>query len=142
VVRRLINCQVVDLVQTSSSLLAQHAPADLDAVRRHPTSLIAFSDDMRERNLELKRFLRTELYRHYRVHRMSVKALRVIRELFEAFFQDPRLLPREAQQKVAELQRREGETGQARAVADYIAGMTDRYAIKEHQRVYNPGELT
>jgi len=142
VVRRLINCQVVDLVQTSSSLLAQHAPADLDAVRRHPTPLIAFSDDMRERNLELKRFLRTELYRHYRVHRMSVKALRVIRELFEAFFQDPRLLPREAQQKVAELQRREGETGQARAVADYIAGMTDRYAIKEHQRVYNPGELT
>jgi len=142
VVRRLINCQVVDLVQTSGSLLAQHAPADLESVRRHPAPLIAFSDDMRERNLELKRFLRTELYRHYRVHRMSVKALRVIRELFEAFFQDPRLLPLEAQQKVADLRRRDGDTGQARAVADYIAGMTDRYAIKEHQRVYNPGELT
>ena len=142
VVRRLINCQVVDLIQTSSSLLEQHAPADLEAVRRHPGPLIAFSDDMRERNLELKRFLRTELYRHYRVHRMSVKALHVIRELFEAFFQDPRLLPRETQQKVAELKQRSGDTGQARAVADYIAGMTDRYAIKEHQRVYNPGELT
>ena len=142
VVRRLINCQVVDLVQTSSALLAQHAPADLDAVRRHSRPLIAFSDDMRERNLELKRFLRTHLYRHYRVHRMSVKALRVIRELFAAFFDDPRLLPREAQQRVAELRHRDADSGQARAVADYIAGMTDRYAIKEHQRVYNPGELT
>jgi len=142
VVRRLINCQVVDLVQTSSALLARHAPVDLDAVRGQATPLIAFSDQMRERNLELKRFLRKQLYRHYRVHRMSVKALRVIRDLFNAFFDDPRLLPVEAQLKVSELEHNGGEQGRARAVADYIAGMTDRYAIKEHQRVYNPGELT
>jgi dGTPase len=142
VVRRLINCQVVDLIQTSSALLARHAPADLDAVRRQASPLIAFSDQMRERNLELKRFLRKQLYRHYRVHRMSVKALRVIRDLFNAFFDDPRLLPVEAQYKVSELEHNGGAQGRARAVADYIAGMTDRYAIKEHQRVYNPGELT
>ncbi|MFZ0467300.1 MAG: deoxyguanosinetriphosphate triphosphohydrolase [Thiogranum sp.] len=142
VVRRLINCQVVDLVQTSMAELARHAPPDLEAVRRRAGPLIAFSDDMRERNLELKRFLRNELYRHYRVHRMSVKALRVIRDLFNAFFADPRLLPLEAQHKVFERQRNGGDSGRARAVADYIAGMTDRYAIKEHQRVYNPGELT
>ncbi len=142
VVRRLINCQVVDLVQTSSELLRQQAPPDLEAVRGQSQPLIAFSDGMRERNLELKRFLRTQLYRHYRVHRMSVKALRVIRELFAAFFDDPRLLPAETQLKVNDLRQRKGEAGQARAVADYIAGMTDRYAIKEHQRVYNPGELT
>jgi len=142
VVRRLINCQVVDLVQTSMARLAEHQPADLDAVRRHPEALIAFSDSMRERNLELKRFLRRHLYRHYRVHRMSAKALRVIRDLFSAFNTDPRLLPEEAQHKVAGLREQAGEAGQARAVADYIAGMTDRYAIKEHQRVYNPGELT
>ncbi len=142
VVRRLINCQVVDLVQTSSELLQRYHPPDLEAVRHHSQPLIAFSPGMRERNLELKRFLRTQLYRHYRVHRMSVKALRVIRELFAAFFGDPRLLPDEAQAKVQDLRRRKGEAGQARAVADYIAGMTDRYAIKEHQRVYNPGELT
>jgi len=142
VVRRLINCQVVDLVQTSMAELARHAPPDLEAVRRRSAPLIAFSDDMRERNLELKRFLRSELYRHYRVHRMSAKALRVIRDLFNAFFADPRLLPVEAQQKVFERQRNGGDSGRARAVADYIAGMTDRYAIKEHQRVYNPGELT
>ncbi len=97
---------------------------------------------MRERNLELKRFLRKHLYRHYRVHRMSVKALRVIQDLFNAFFEDPRLLPQEAQHKVAALNERDGASGQARAVADYIAGMTDRYAIKEHARVYNPEELT
>jgi dGTPase len=142
VVRRLINCQVVDLVQTSMAELARHAPPDLEAVRRRAGPLIAFSDDMRERNLELKRFLRNELYRHYRVHRMTVKALRVIRDLFNAFFADPRLLPVEAQHKVFERQRNGGDSGRARAVADYIAGMTDRYAIKEHQRVYNPGELT
>jgi dGTPase len=142
VVRRLINCQVVDLVQTSSELLARHAPTDLREVRDQPQPLIAFSDSMRVRNLELKRFLRTHLYRHYRVHRMSAKALRVIRGLFQAFNNDPRLLPEEAQRKVAELRQQAGDPGQARAVADYIAGMTDRYAIKEHQRVYNPGELT
>jgi len=142
VVRRLINCQVVDLVQTSMAELARHAPPDLEAVRRRAEPLIAFSDDMRERNHELKRFLRNELYRHYRVHRMSAKALRVIRDLFNAFFADPRLLPVEAQHKVFERQRNGGDSGRARAVADYIAGMTDRYAIKEHQRVYNPGELT
>jgi dGTPase len=97
---------------------------------------------MGERNLQLKRFLRNDLYRHYRVHRMSAKAARVIRDLFTAFFTDPRLLPLETQRKVAEQRQLHGDRGQARGVADYIAGMTDRYAIKEHQRVYNPGELT
>ncbi len=142
VVRRLINCQVVDLIQTSKQQLQQVQPADLDAVRRHHRPLIAFSNSMSERNNELKRFLRHHLYRHYRVHRMSAKAMRVIRDLFAAFFDDPRLLPEEAQLKVAELRNQYGEIGQARAVADYIAGMTDRYAIKERARVYNAEELT
>jgi dGTPase len=142
VVRRLINCQVVDLVQTSQQRLKQICPADLESVRRQPQALIAFSDSMRELNHELKRFLRNHLYRHYRVHRMSAKAMRVIRDLFNAFFQDPRLMPEEAQLRVAELRDQAGTVGQARAVADYIAGMTDRYAIKEHARVYNPEKLT
>jgi len=142
VVRRLINCQVVDLIETSTAQLASARPANLEAVREHTEPLIAFSDTMRERNLELKRFLRNHLYRHYRVHRMSAKATRVIRDLFIAFNDDPRLMPDEAQEHVAALRSVNGETGQARAVADYIAGMTDRYAISEHHRVYNPGELT
>jgi dGTPase len=142
VVRRLINCQVVDLVETSKHLLETHRPASLQSVREHTGPLISFSDSMRERNLELKRFLRQHLYRHYRVHRMTAKAVSVIHNLFDAFFNDPRLMPEEAQHKVATLKEQSGAAGQARAVADYIAGMTDRYAIKEHERVYNPGELT
>jgi dGTPase len=142
VVRRLINCQVVDLVQTSEQRLAQVCPADLESVRRQPQALITFSDSMRELNHDLKRFLRNHLYRHYRVHRMSAKAMRVIRDLFDAFFQDPRLMPEEAQLWAAELRDHAGTIGQARAVADYIAGMTDRYAITEHARVYNPEKLT
>ena len=103
---------------------------------------MSFSDGMKERNLELKRFLREHLYRHYRVHRMSAKAARVIRGLFVAFHDDPRLMPEEAQQNVNRLKDQSGPSGQARAVADYIAGMTDRYAIREYARIYNPGELT
>ena len=142
VVRRLINCQVVDLIETSKGYLAEAKPVNLEAVRSQAQPLMSFSKTMRERNLELKRFLRNHLYRHYRVHRMGAKANRVIHDLFVAFNDDPRLMPDEAQIKVAELGARDGETGHARAVADYIAGMTDRYAISEHHRVYNPGELT
>jgi len=142
VVRRLINCQVVDLVQTSAYLLQQSRPSSLEDVRKLSYPLIAFSEEMKQRNLELKRFLRNHLYRHYRVHRMTAKAARLVRELFEAFNDDPRLMPDEAQKKAARLKEGSGPAGQARAVADYIAGMTDRYAIKEHERVYSPGELT
>jgi dGTPase len=142
VVRRIIGQQVGDLVETSIRRIEAAAPGDLEAVRGHGEALIAFSENMLERNLELKRFLRTSLYRHYRVHRMSIKARRVIESLFEAFFEDPRLLPDKAQQQVRLLGEAQGEAGRARAVADYIAGMTDRYAITEYERVYNPRELT
>jgi dGTPase len=139
VVRRLIGCQVIDLVETSAARLEVAAPADIDAVRNHGATLIGFSDSMREKNLELKRFLRTRLYRHYRVHRMTAKAARTITELFDAFFADPRLLPDETHAQVRSLEERDGMAGRARAVADYIAGMTDRYAIAEYERTFNPG---
>ena len=138
VVRRLINCQVTDLVETSSARLHQAAPVDIDAVRHHDAPLIAFSEGMREQNLELKRFLRTNLYRHYRVHRMTAKAARTITALFEAYIDDPRLMPDAAQQETALREHRGGKDGRARAVADYIAGMTDRYAIGEYERTFNP----
>jgi len=134
----MIGRQVVDLVETSSYKLEQANPEDIAAIRNHGSTLIAFSDSMREMNLELKRFLRTHLYRHYRVHRMSAKAGRTISALFEAFIDDPRLLPQEAQQKTSLLEKFEGQAGRARAVADYIAGMTDRYAIAEYERTFNP----
>ena len=138
VVRRLINCQVVDLVETSINNLKQAAPANIESVRTPGEPLISFSDAMREQNLELKRFLRNNLYRHYRVHRMSAKAAQTITALFEAFNEDIRLMPDEAQQKSRELEQTHGKDGRARAVADYIAGMTDRYAIAEYERTFNP----
>jgi len=97
---------------------------------------------MRQQHLELKRFLRRHLYQHYRVHRMTVKAVRVIKALFEAFVNDGRLLPEETQSVVQALESIAGISGRARGVSDYIAGMTDRFAIAEYERVYNPKELT
>ena len=138
VVRRLINCQVVDLVETTLGNLERAMPQDVEAVRQQDAALVAFSHAMREQNLELKRFLRNNLYRHYRVHRMTVKAGRTISALFNAFIEDPRLMPYEAQDKVRRLEQEQGENGRARAVADYIAGMTDRYAIAEYERTFNP----
>jgi dGTPase len=140
VVRRLINCQVTDLVTTSSDTLRTHNPPDIEAVRAQAGNLVGFSEAMREQNAELKRFLHKRLYRHYRVHRMSAKAARTIRSLFGAFVDDIRLLPEEAQRHAERLERESGMTGRARAVADYIAGMTDRYAIMEYERTFNPRE--
>jgi dGTPase len=137
-VRRMINRLVVDLVETSRHRIESAGPSSVDAVRRHPERLMGFSDEIRELGLELKRFLRTRLYRHYRVHRMSVKARRIVSELFSAFMDDAELLPPEHQDLARELAEQDGEAGRARVVADYIAGMTDRYAITEHGRIFNP----
>jgi dGTPase len=137
-IRRMINCLVVDLVETSQSRIAAAAPDSVDAVRAQASPLIGFSEEIREANLELKRFLRKELYRHYRVHRMTAKAQRVIQELFAAFMDDPRLLPPEHQDYTQRLEAEQGLPGRARAVADYIAGMTDRYAIAENRRIFDP----
>lgn len=142
VVRRMINIQVTDLVESSRQRLSAVAPSDIDAVRAQAAPLIGFSDDMREQNLELKRFLRKHLYQHYRVRRMSAKAQRVIRALFEVFMEDSQLLPPEYALHSARLHDKHGEAGHARACADYIAGMTDRYAIAEYERVLNPAQLT
>src|SRR5690606_39601928 len=93
-----------------------------------PVSLAACSDEVRREADALKRFLFENLYRHYKVVRMTMKARRIVRELFTAFLSDPRLLPPDY--------RREDATAQARAIADYIAGMTDRYAVLEHKRLF------
>ena len=141
-IRRMINELIVDLVETSQQRLEATAPKSVDEVRKQTSSLIGFSDEMRDRSLELKRFLRNELYRHYRVHRMTSKADRIIRDLFNGFMQDTRLLPPEQQNTANRYEEKMGEMGRALAAADYIAGMTDRYAIMEHRRIFDPSELT
>jgi len=142
IVRRMIGRQVVDLVESSRERIAAAAPPDIQAVRAHPEPLIRFSGEMHARHQALKRFLFRHLYRHYRVHRMTAKAKRVVRELFEALTADGRLLPPDFQARRERAETARGAAGGARVVADYIAGMTDRYAIREHRRLFDPEELT
>ncbi|MET0279503.1 MAG: deoxyguanosinetriphosphate triphosphohydrolase [Steroidobacteraceae bacterium] len=140
VIRRMINGIVVDLIETSAAHLAEAAPEDMDAVRAQGGPLIQMSAAVRAEHLELKSFLRDHLYRHYRVRRMTRKAGVVVTDLFKAFMEDVLLMPDEhranAQRQEAEL----GNPGRARAVADYVAGMTDRYAISEHERIFVPAQ--
>jgi dGTPase len=140
VVRRMINQIVVDVVESSLARLGEVAPSSIDDVREHRAPLIEMSDGVRVEHLELKRFLRENLYRHYRVQRMTRKARRVVQDLFEVFMDDLQLMPDEHRAAAQRLEAASGKSGRARAVADYIAGMTDRYAIGEHDRLFVPGE--
>ena len=126
-VRRMINELIVDVTETSRARIAAANPASRTDVA-DAGRLIGFSEAIHAEAVALKRFLRKELYYHYRVQRMATKAKRIVRELFEAFDVNPDLLPTEH----AERHRQLG----ARAIADYVAGMTDRYAIREHRRLF------
>ncbi len=132
-IRRMIDAQVTDLLAESARRIAEAAPQSLEDVHAAP-ALIAFTDSMQAENRALKGFLREHLYQHYQVLRMTAKARRIIGDLFGAFTADPRLLPPQYQQ-MAE------DQGVARTTADYIAGMTDRYSMKEHRRLFSVGEL-
>jgi dGTPase len=142
IIRRMINHIVLDLIHTTQSQLAQVQPGSIDEVRAHSTPLAGLSDECRAEHLELKEFLREGVYRHYKVLRMTAKARRVVRELFDAFFSDVTLMPPEHRDQALESEAANPGVGHARTVADYIAGMTDRYAILEHQRLFDPTERT
>jgi dGTPase len=141
-IRRMINEVAGDVVTSSAGRLKTAAPRDIDAVRLHSGPLIGLSDGIREQHLELKRFLREHVYRHHRVLRMTSKARRVLKELFATFMGDTRLMPVEYFESAARAEARDGLAGKARIVSDYIAGMTDRYAILEHRRLFDPAERT
>ena len=140
-VRRIIGTLVDDLVQASRTRLGAAAFNSPEAVRASPTRVIGYGDAIAEENRVLKRFLREELYQHQQVYRVMQKAKRVLRELFEAFMEDPRLLPPHEYRQAQRDQAGEGEAGRARIVADYIAGMTDRYALDEWERLFDPRRL-
>jgi len=126
-VRRMIDTLVTDLIRTSAENLRRDAPGSIEDVRL-ARPLIAFSPRIFDESEALKRFLREHLYRHYRVVRMSNKARRIVADLFAALLADSRLLPPEFQERA--------RVDAPRAIADYIAGMTDRYAILEHRRLF------
>ncbi|CAH2778788.1 MAG: dNTP triphosphohydrolase, broad substrate specificity [uncultured Caballeronia sp.] len=141
-IRRIINTLIVDLIEATSRNLERVAPRSLDGVRNAPP-LVAHSDEIAAQVAQLKRFLFKNLYRHYRVMRMANKAKRVVTGLFDAFTDDPRLLPPayQAREPVAEESANDApssgsDSSQARLIAHYIAGMTDRYALKEYQRLF------
>jgi dGTPase len=136
-VRRMINALIVDVITTSAENIRAAGIHTVDDVR-NASPLITFSTAMQDEATLLKRFLRRNLYQHYQVNRMTSKARRVVHELFHAFIEEPGLLPPDYQA---------GTTGargpapeQARKVSDYIAGMTDRYAMREHRRLFTVGE--
>jgi dGTPase len=133
-VRRMINALIVDLLRTSENRISEAQPMHPDDVR-NSAPLIAFSEAMSAEAAQLKRFLRENLYRHYQVNRMTSKARRTITELFTAFMAEPGLLPPDYQVAAAD------PAVRARKVADYIAGMTDRYAIREHRRLFDLNEI-
>lgn len=129
-VRRMINALVCDLIETTESNIARQGPQTLDDVKQ-AGRLVGFSEEMRDAQREMKHFLRKNLYQHFEVLRMTRKARQIVSDLFSAFVDDPRMLP--------EAYRTDGD--QTRRVADYIAGMTDRYAMKEHRRLFAVGEI-
>ncbi len=138
-IRRMINRLVSDLIQTSEQRIAEFAPTSVDEVRAMGP-MIAFSEAMQQEATVLKQFLRENLYRHYLVNRMTSKAKTVVRQLFEIFSAEPALLPPDYQIMNMGI----GDAAkalQARKIADYIAGMTDRYAIREHCRLFSIEEF-
>jgi dGTPase len=134
-VRRMINTLVSDLIHQSEYNISAQGLVSIEDVRSAP-ALIAFSPEMNEQQYALKKFLRANLYRHYLVMRMSSKAQRIIGDLFSVFMADSRLLPPQLQPATEQ-----AESDRARTVADYIAGMTDRYAIREHRRIFAVEEM-
>jgi dGTPase len=140
IIRRMINRVVTDLVETTTQALKAAGPKTIDDVRVRNTPLVGLSDAVEHEHRELKVFLRDHVYRHYRVLRMTNKAHNVVTSLFKVFIDRPELLPKEHFEAARESRNDEPGRARARAVADYIAGMTDRYAIVEYERVFDPAQ--
>lgn len=137
-IRTIIGFLVVDLTETSQQNIKEADIRTIDDVRAHPLLLMKFSESVKKSNLQLKKFLRDNLYYHHKVYRMTRKAQLVIEGLYDAFINDLRLLPPEHQALAKNYQQEKNkkDSGKALAVIDYIAGMTDRYARAEYKRLY------
>ncbi len=130
-IRRLISIEVNDLLLTSQQNIQKSGVETVKDLQKLPYNVISFSEDTARRNRQLKDFLYVNLYRHYRVVRMAVKAERILTDLYNSFYHEPTILPAHVQSRIQ-------ETGLERTICDYIAGMTDRFAIEEHQKIFEP----
>ena len=135
VIRRIINELVSDLINHTQENLKQFRVSTIEDVRSQSAPLVSFSSATKQKNAALKSFLYKNLYQHEQVHQMSTNAKNIIADLFDRFINSPDLLPDEHRAKALIKEKINGRTGLARVVADYIAGMTDRYAQSEHNRI-------
>jgi len=130
-IKHMINILVSDLIESTTNNIEKYKLKDYNDVVSAKMKVIGFSEDITEKNIELKNFLRKKLYHHYKVERMTIKATQVVTQLFETFTQYPQTLPDEYRDRVETI-------GLKRTTADYIAGMTDRYAIEEFNKLTDP----
>ena len=132
-IRQLVGIMVTDMVETTDKRLKESKAKSALDLQKLKHNVIGYSEEVQRRNRELKDFLYKKLYRHYSVSRMQVKAERLITEMFNAYQSEPSMLPDTIQFFI-------DKAGLERTICDYIAGMTDRYAIEEHQKLFNPLE--
>jgi len=131
VIRRMIDKVVTDLIENTRRNLDAAAPASIEDVRGQGQPLVVLSEEIYEQHVALKRFLNKHLYSHEKKLAMTRRAKAIVRELFQVYMDDVTRMPQEFSDRAGDLD----EAGKARVVADYIAGMTDRYAIAEHKRI-------
>jgi dGTPase len=134
VIRYLINEQITDLIDQTRKNMLELAPAHPDAVREYPKRLCSFSPAFKPKHDGLKKFLHKNMYEHYKVKRMEDKAREVIEKLFYRFLESPELLPANVQ---GHFKREKAAGNEKRIICDYIAGMTDRYAVEEYDKIFN-----
>jgi dGTPase len=130
-IRHLVGLMVTDMVQATDARLKASGARSALEIQKLSYNLIGYSEETQRHNRELKDFLYAKLYRHYRVMRMQVKAEHIITDLFTAYRLEPLILPDHVQAWIP-------SRGLERTICDYIAGMTDRYAIEEHERLHDP----
>ena len=131
IIRRMIDTVVTDLIDTSRRNIVTAGPESIDDVRSLDHRLVSFSPDIGAEHLALKKFLHEHLYSHEQKLEMTQHVQDVLRSLFAIYMDDLQAMPEEFSRRAADLD----DSGRARVVADYIAGMTDRYALKEHERL-------
>ncbi len=130
-VKELINLLVTDLITQSGKNIEERKIKSLEEVRSKGAQLMEFSEKIKKQTTSLKRFLFSHLYRHYRVERMAVKGEKILRDLFGTYLGNPKILPPEVFEKSK-------EEDSYRSICDYVAGMTDRFALEEHDKLFNP----
>ncbi|MCQ3939064.1 MAG: deoxyguanosinetriphosphate triphosphohydrolase [Chloroflexi bacterium] len=132
-IRHLVGIMVTDMVKATDARLKESKVNSALDIQKLKHNVVGYSEEMQRRNRELKDLLYAKLYRHFRVVRMQVKAERIISDLFHAYRSEPSMLPEHVQFFIE-------KRGLERTICDYIAGMTDRYAVEEHQKLFNPLE--